>query len=102
MLTGDNAKGLNFINSKDQTGTLNIKFNNHDVTLEILKVNSKISLKNKDKHHLKFHITINVKAGIAEQYGSLHIHLRKCLQHLKGELRFSEKCNLQKDGILLF
>ena len=86
MLTGDNAKGLNFINSKDQTGTLNIKFNNHDVTLEILKVNSKISLKNKDKHHLKFHITINVEAGIAEQYGSLDIMNETHYKELKNAL----------------
>ncbi|MBQ0138481.1 MAG: Ger(x)C family spore germination protein [Kurthia sp.] len=86
MLTSDNAKGVNFINSKDQTGTLNIKFNNNDITFEILKVNSKISLKNKDKNHLKFHITINVKAGIAEQYGSLDIMDESHYKELKKAL----------------
>ncbi|AWE08796.1 hypothetical protein DCE79_16155 [Lysinibacillus sp. 2017] len=86
MLTSDDAKGVNFINSKDQTGTLNIKFNNHDITFEILKVKSKISLKNKDKNHLKFHITINVEAGIAEQYGSLDIMNESHYKELKKAL----------------
>lgn len=86
MLTGDNAKGLNFINSKDQTGTLDIKFNNHDVTLEILKINSKLSLKNNDKNHLKFKNKIDVQAGIAEQYGSLDIMNEHQYKKLKTEL----------------
>jgi spore germination protein len=104
MLTGDHAKGLNFINSKNQTGTLNIKFNNHDVTLEILKVKSSISLKNKDKDHLKFHITIDVDTGIAEQYGSLDImkethynELKKALEKEITQITTHTVSILQKD-----
>lgn len=86
ILTGDNAKGLNLINSKDQTGTLNIKFDSHNVTLEILKVKSEITLKNNNKKHLKFNITIDVEAGIAEQYGSLDIMNETHYKELKKAL----------------
>ncbi len=104
MLTHDNAKGVNFINSHDQTGTINIKYNNQDITLEILKVNSKISLKNKDKNHLKFQIVINVDAGIAEQYGSLDVmnedhykDLKKALEEEITKITTRTVSILQKD-----
>ena len=104
MLTGDNAKGLNFINSKDQTGTLNIKFDDHDITLEILKINSKLSLENNDKNHLKFHNKIDVEASIAEQYGSLDImsdshykKLKKDLEKKITEITTGTVSILQKD-----
>ena len=104
ILTGDDAKGLNFINSKDQTGTVNINLNNNDVTLEVLKVNSKISLKNNDKKHLKFNIKINVEAGIAEQYGSLNImnedhynELKKALEKEIIQMTTKTISILQKD-----
>ena len=104
MLTGDNAKGLNFINSKNQTGTLNITFNNHDLTLEILKVNSEVSLTNNDINDLKFHITINVDTGIAEQYGSLDImndthykELKKALEEEITKITTRTVSILQKD-----
>ena len=90
MLTGDNAKGLNFINSKNQTGTVNIIFNNHDITIEILKLTSAISLKNNNKNQLKFHITIDMETGIAEQYGSLDImndtHYKELKKALEKEI----------------
>lgn len=104
MLTRDNAKGLNFINSKDQTGTLNIIFNEHDITFEILKVNSKVSLKNNDLNDLKFDITIDVETGIAEQYGSLNImddthyqELKKALEKKITQITTRTVSILQKD-----
>ena len=44
-LTGNDAKGVNFIQSKNQTGTVNLKVNNQNVTFEILEIQNKISLK---------------------------------------------------------
>ena len=104
MLTGDNAKGLNFINSKNQTGTVNIIFNNHDITIEILKVTSAISLKNNNKNQLKFHITIEMETGIAEQYGSLDImndthykELKKAFEKEIAKIATRTVSILQKD-----
>ena len=104
MLTGDNAKGLNFINSKNQTGTVNIIFNNHDITIEILKVTSAISLKNNNKNQLKFHITIEMDTGIAEQYGSLDImndthykELKKAFEKEIAKIATRTVSILQKD-----
>ena len=86
MLIGDQAKGLNFLNSKDQTGTVTLQMNNHDITLEILKVNRQLSLKNNDKNQLKFKISIHVEAGIAEQYGSLDVMNEEHYKELKKAL----------------
>lgn len=73
VLTGSEAKGVNFIDTKNQTGTINININDKKVTIELLNLKSKISLKNEEKNNLQFHIDIVVEAGIAEQYGSLDI-----------------------------
>lgn len=86
ILNGDNAKGLNFIHTKDQTGTLNLKLNDNDITLEILEVSSKISLKNADKNNLKFNVSINAEAGIAEQHGSLDMLKQQNYDDLKKAL----------------
>ena len=86
MLIGDQAKGLNLLNSKDQTGTINLKMNNRDITFEILKVNRKLSLKNNNKNQLKFQFTLHVEAGIAEQYGSLDVMNEEHYKELKKEL----------------
>ena len=104
MLTGDQAKGVNIIKAKDQTGTLNIQYNHHDVTFEVLTVNSDISLKNDDKNQLEFHIKIDVEAGIAEQYGALDImddkhykELKKALEKEITEITTQSVSILQKD-----
>ena len=73
ILKGSEAKGVNFINSKNQTGTMNIDINDKKVTMEILDIKSKISLENEDINNLKFSIEIVLEAGIAEQNGSLDI-----------------------------
>lgn len=86
MLIGDQAKGLNFLNSKDQTGTINLQMNNRDITFEILKVKRELSLKNDDKNQLKFQFTIHVEAGIAEQYGSLDVMNEENYKKLKKAL----------------
>ena len=86
MLIGDQAKGLNFLNSKDQTGTINLKMNNRDITFEVLKVNRELSLKNNNKNQLNFQFTIHVEAGIAEQYGSLDVMTEEHYKELKKAL----------------
>ena len=85
-LTGDQAKGLNVIKAKNQTGTINLKINDHDVTFEILEVKSKISLKEKNNDPLQFQILIHIESGIAEQYGSLDIMDEKNYKLLKNNL----------------
>lgn len=85
-LTGNEAKGMNLIHTKDQTGTINLQIDNHDVTFEILEVESKISLKKKSKNPLQFQISINVESGIAEQYGSLDIMTEKNYKKLQKAL----------------
>ncbi|MER2192001.1 MAG: Ger(x)C family spore germination protein [Solibacillus sp.] len=104
LLTGEHAKGLNFINSKNQTGTVNIKFNKGDITFEILQVTSKIALKNNNKNQLEFDITIDVEAGIAEQYGSLDImneahykELKKALEQEIAQMATHTVAMLQKE-----
>ena len=72
-LTGNEAKGVNFIRSKNQTGTLNLKIDNKNITFEILEIQSKISLKDKNERPFQFQITLDVVSGIAEQFGSIDI-----------------------------
>ena len=72
-LIGDEAKGVNMIKTKNQTGTTNLKIDGHDVTFEILNIKSKTSFKPNNKNKFHFKIVIDVEAGIAEQYGSLDI-----------------------------
>lgn len=85
-LKGNEAKGLNILTNKNQAGTLSVKMNDKKVTFEILKLNNDIALKNKDKDNLKFDITINVTAGIAEQYGSIDVMSEKKYDELKKSL----------------
>lgn len=85
-LTGNEAKGINFIKTKNQTGTINLKIDDHDVTFEILEIQSKISLNHKDNNPLQFQITIDVESGIAEQYGSLDIMNEKNYKKLQKAL----------------
>ena len=85
-LTGDEAKGLNFIHSKNKTGTINLTFDEHNVTFEILEIKSKISLKNKKMRPLQFEITIDVNSGIAEQFGSFDIMKEKNYEKLQKAL----------------
>ena len=85
-LMGDDAKGVNFIQSKNQTGTINTKVDDHDVTFEILEVKSKIALKDKNKRPLQFQVTIDVEAAVAEQYGSLDIMKEKNYKKLQKAL----------------
>lgn len=84
-LIGDEAKGVNFIQSKNQTGTINTKLDDHDVTFEILNIQSKISLKDK-KMPLQFDIKIDVASGVAEQYGHLDVMKEENYQKLKRTL----------------
>ena len=90
-LIGDEARGVNFIQSKNQTGTINTEVDNHDVTFEVLKIKSKITLKDKNKRPLQFQITIDVEAGVAEQYGSLDImkehNYKKLQKTLEEEIK---------------
>lgn len=90
-LVGNDAKGVNFILSKNQTGTINTEVDDHDVTFEILKIQSKIALKDKNKLPLQFEITINVEAGVAEQYGSLNLmkesNYKKLQKALENEVK---------------
>lgn len=86
-LTGNDAKGLNFIHTKNQTGTINLQVDGQDVTFEILDINSKISLKNEyKKNPLQFQITIDVESGIAEQFGTLSIMKEKNYKKLQKAL----------------
>ena len=94
ILTGDHAKGLNIIQAQNQTGTLNVKVDKHDVTFEILKVKSKITLKHKQP--LVFHIAIDVEAGVAEQFGSLDIMEEKNYKKLQKALQQSIKQTVQQ------
>lgn len=85
-LTGNEAKGVNFIKSKNITGTINLKVDEHDVTYEILEIQSKVSLKQKDSHPLQFEIKIDVESGIAEQYGALDVMNEKNYKKLQKAL----------------
>ena len=90
-LVGDEAKGVNLIQTKNQTGTINTEVDDHDVTFEILDIDSKITLKDKNKFPLQFHITIDVSSGVAEQYGSLDIMDEKNYEKLKKALEMEIK-----------
>lgn len=85
-LTGDEAKGVNFIHSKNKTGTINLTFEDQNVTFEILDIQSKISLKSKNSHPFQFHIKIDVNSGIAEQFGSFDIMKEKNYEKLQKAL----------------
>lgn len=85
-LVGDEAKGVNFIQNRNQTGTINTKVDDKDVTFEILNIQSKITLKDSKKLPLQFEIKINVEAGVAEQYGSLDIMKEKNYNKLQKVL----------------
>ena len=85
-LIGDEAKGINMIKTKNQTGTTNLKIDGHDVTFEILEIKSKTSFKPNNKNKFHFKIVIDVEAGIAEQYGSLDIMNEKNYVKLKTAL----------------
>ena len=89
-LTGKDAKGVNFIQSKNQTGTVNLKVDNQNVTFEILEIQNKISLK-KNTNPFEFHITLNVESGIAEMFGALNImdehNYKKLQKALEKEIK---------------
>ena len=89
-LRGNDAKGVNFIQSKNQTGTVNLKVNNQNVTFEILEIHNKISLK-KNTYPFEFQITLNVESGIAEMFGSLNImdehNYKKLQKTLEKEIK---------------
>ncbi|MER1999491.1 MAG: Ger(x)C family spore germination protein [Lysinibacillus sp.] len=85
-LTGNDAKGYNFIKTKNQTGTINLEMDDNDVTFEILELHSKVSLKDKDSKPLQFEIALDIEAGIAEQYGSLDVMSEKNYKNLQKAL----------------
>ena len=90
-MIGDDVKGLNLIKSQEQTGTINVNMDDHNVTFELLDINTKITLQNKDKNNLKFKVSINTNAGIAEQYGSIDVikpeEYKKLNTALKKEIK---------------
>ena len=88
-LKGDDATGLSFLIEDKHTGTLNIKVEEKTSTIEILTVNNKISLENKDVGNLQFQYNIDVKGTIAEQIGNQDVMDPK--MHQKFENALSKK-----------
>ena len=88
-LKGDDATGLSFLIEDKHTGTLNIKVEEKTSTIEILTVNNKISLENKDVGNLQFQYNIDVKGTIAEQIGNQDVMDPKCIKNSK--MRFQKR-----------
>ncbi|SHG88972.1 Ger(x)C family spore germination protein [Ornithinibacillus halophilus] len=69
----EEAKGRNFIFGRNLQGNLTTTMDGELLTVNITKGGRKVTLKNKDKHNLKFDVDIEVEASIAEYYGTIDV-----------------------------
>lgn len=82
-LEGEEAEGLSYIRSLKHTGRIDVKVNNEETTVEILKIKSKFSLDDREKNILKFTLKINIIASIAEQVGTENMESFKVLKEFE-------------------
>lgn len=69
ILKGDDAKGLSYIRGLKNNGSINAEVDGEPVTIEIIKIKRKFSLKNQDPNQLKFAVQIQIEAIVTEQSG---------------------------------
>ncbi|KGR80291.1 Ger(x)C family spore germination protein [Ureibacillus manganicus] len=70
LLKGDEAKGLSVLIEEKNTGTLNINVEGKSSTVELLKINHKITLVNNNPNNFEFKISLKIIGTIAEQFGN--------------------------------
>lgn len=89
ILKGEEAKGLSILIEEKNTGTLNIEINGKTSTIELLKMEHKITLVNNDPKNLEFNINLNITGTIAEQYGNQNVMSEEV--HDKFQLELEKK-----------
>ncbi|MUK88017.1 Ger(x)C family spore germination protein [Ornithinibacillus sp. L9] len=76
-ITGDEAKGLNFIRGENQEGSITADVEGKKTTFSVLEGGSKIKLTNKDKNNLSFQVDIEATVQIAEYFGEIDFYKKE-------------------------
>ncbi|RHW35800.1 Ger(x)C family spore germination protein [Lysinibacillus yapensis] len=86
-LKDEEAKGLSFFRGKRHTGTINIEVYRKPAAVEILKIKTKVTLKNKEMNNLKFLVNVDVNGLIAEQFGTENVMNEDVLREFENATR---------------
>ncbi|MFD1849607.1 Ger(x)C family spore germination protein [Oceanobacillus bengalensis] len=85
-LTGNEAKGLNYIVGQNQEGSVPAKVEDKLATFDIANGDSTFKLTNRDKDNLTFQVTIDIGAIIVEYFGSLDPYKKENMEKFQKGL----------------